>query len=70
MTNNLLTTEATLKIWRGLPEESQRTTVKKWQEKTGNKWTFEMVSTSTITLKRILTAELGHTLGITLEDKV
>ena len=52
--NNLLTAQETLKIWRGLPEELQRATVKEWQKETGNKWTFEMVSASTITLKRIL----------------
>ena len=54
MTNSLLTTQETLKIWRSLPEELQRATVKKWQKETGNKWSFEMVSISTITLKRIL----------------
>ena len=29
MKNNLITTQETLKIWRGLPEELQRATVKK-----------------------------------------
>ena len=57
MKNNLITTQETLKIWRGLPEELQRATVKKWQKETGNKWTFEMVSMSTITLKRILSKQ-------------
>ena len=57
MKNNLITTQETLKIWRGLPEELQRAIVKKWQEETGNKWAFEMVGASTITLKRILSRQ-------------